>query len=259
MDEFRQAISRLTRYEKISAILLVLFGIAALTIGVTQMRTRILNIQTNKKVVEVSDLESMDIEQLMQQQDTDSDGLTDFDEINIYKTSPYLSDSDSDGLTDSEEVNAGENPNCPKGEVCFGAAADTETSGGVVQVQQPAGQPTDVDEILGMFGSGENFDVQALKQALAEAGVDPVVLEEISDEDLKQMYEQTLANGAVTQDTTPQSPGQADLTQQIAEVRQIMIQSGVDPEEVASFTDEEILELMGQAAAELENQQNQGQ
>ena len=32
--------------------------------------------------------------------DTDQDGLSDFDEINIYQTSPYLKDSDSDGVDD---------------------------------------------------------------------------------------------------------------------------------------------------------------
>lgn len=36
--------------------------------------------------------------------DTDGDGLTDADEINIYKTNPYQADSDGDGLTDGEEV-----------------------------------------------------------------------------------------------------------------------------------------------------------
>ena len=37
--------------------------------------------------------------------DTDGDGLTDGEEINIYNTDPLDSDSDDDGLTDGEEVN----------------------------------------------------------------------------------------------------------------------------------------------------------
>jgi len=37
--------------------------------------------------------------------DTDADGLTDGDEIDIHNTNPILSDTDSDGLTDSEEIN----------------------------------------------------------------------------------------------------------------------------------------------------------
>ncbi|MHC4499142.1 MAG: right-handed parallel beta-helix repeat-containing protein, partial [Planctomycetota bacterium] len=37
--------------------------------------------------------------------DSDSDGLTDFQEVRDYGTNPLLADTDGDGLTDSEEVN----------------------------------------------------------------------------------------------------------------------------------------------------------
>ena len=37
--------------------------------------------------------------------DTDADRLTDYDEINIYKTDPTLTDTDGDGLDDYEEYN----------------------------------------------------------------------------------------------------------------------------------------------------------
>ncbi|HED33212.1 MAG TPA: hypothetical protein ENJ08_03200 [Gammaproteobacteria bacterium] len=37
--------------------------------------------------------------------DTDSDGLIDGEEVNIYATNPLISDTDGDGLTDGEEIN----------------------------------------------------------------------------------------------------------------------------------------------------------
>ncbi len=37
--------------------------------------------------------------------DTDSDGLTDGGEVNIYNTNPLIPDTDGDGLTDGEEIN----------------------------------------------------------------------------------------------------------------------------------------------------------
>jgi hypothetical protein len=37
--------------------------------------------------------------------DSDLDGLTDYEEINIYGTDPFNSDTDGDGLTDYEEIN----------------------------------------------------------------------------------------------------------------------------------------------------------
>lgn len=39
--------------------------------------------------------------------DTDADGISDFDEINLYQTSAHLEDSDNDGMTDLQEVTFG--------------------------------------------------------------------------------------------------------------------------------------------------------
>src|SRR5512135_986812 len=54
----------------------------------------------------------------MKTKDTDGDGLTDYDETYVYKTSPYLKDSDSDGTDDKTEVEQGTDPNCPKDKAC---------------------------------------------------------------------------------------------------------------------------------------------
>ncbi|MFH1565187.1 MAG: hypothetical protein ABIC82_05080 [bacterium] len=43
-------------------------------------------------------------------QDTDGDGLTDLDEINIYKTHHLFPDTDGDGYSDGDEVKNGFNP-----------------------------------------------------------------------------------------------------------------------------------------------------
>lgn len=45
--------------------------------------------------------------------DTDSDTLTDWEEIIKYGTSPFLADTDGDGFTDREEIDAGTDPNDP--------------------------------------------------------------------------------------------------------------------------------------------------
>jgi hypothetical protein len=42
--------------------------------------------------------------------DSDNDGLTDYQEINIYHTDPHNPDTDGDGYLDGAEVNAGYNP-----------------------------------------------------------------------------------------------------------------------------------------------------
>lgn len=53
--------------------------------------------------------------------DTDRDGISDYDEQYVYRTSAYLSDSDSDSLSDAEEIAQGEDPNCPRGKNCIDA------------------------------------------------------------------------------------------------------------------------------------------
>ena len=54
--------------------------------------------------------------------DTDGDGLSDGDEMQVFNTSPYLTDSDSDGVTDDAEIRAGTDPNCPPDRDCYGFA-----------------------------------------------------------------------------------------------------------------------------------------
>lgn len=44
--------------------------------------------------------------------DTDKDGLSDYDEINIYGTSAFLDDSDGDGYDDRTEIRTGHDPLC---------------------------------------------------------------------------------------------------------------------------------------------------
>lgn len=55
----------------------------------------------------------------LRKKDTDRDGLNDYSELKIYKTSPYLADSDSDGMPDALEIAQGQDPNCPKGQQCI--------------------------------------------------------------------------------------------------------------------------------------------
>src|SRR3989339_581009 len=43
-------------------------------------------------------------------QDTDHDGLGDYQEVNVYKTNPLNQDTDCDGISDGAEVKMGRNP-----------------------------------------------------------------------------------------------------------------------------------------------------
>ncbi len=126
--------------------------------------------------------------------DTDKDGLNDYDEMYVYNTSPYLSDSDSDGKNDLEEVEAGDDPNCPQGQNCYGAILDLE------EESQPPLAPSNeyinaipeedreaIKEVL-----PKDLTSDEIRQMLKEAGLDDNILEQLSDEEILETYQQTL-------------------------------------------------------------------
>jgi hypothetical protein len=49
-------------------------------------------------------------------EDTDKDGISNYDEVHIYKTDPFVVDTDNDGFSDGAEVMGGFNPLDPKAE-----------------------------------------------------------------------------------------------------------------------------------------------
>ena len=58
----------------------------------------------------LSNIEEVELGTLLNKKDSDSDNLTDYDEIENYKTLPLNEDTDGDGLTDGDEVKLELNP-----------------------------------------------------------------------------------------------------------------------------------------------------
>lgn len=107
--------------QKTGFVLLLVF--ALLTVGLTflQVRNTIYGpfvIRISQEELQVRESMQFDETVRLQQIDTDRDGLTDYEELNFYETSPYLPDTDSDGLGDKEELDLGKNPLCPEGTLC---------------------------------------------------------------------------------------------------------------------------------------------
>jgi len=116
--------------------------------------------------------------------DTDEDTLNDFDELYVHGTSPYLPDSDSDGISDSAEIAAGKDPNCPEGEDCYLLQGDGDAT-------------ADLEEELDLSEAEKaqlilELPADQLRELLLEAGVPAETLNELSDEDLKEMVNNIL-------------------------------------------------------------------
>ena len=150
--------------------------------------------------------------------DTDADGLSDYDELNNYKTSPYLADSDSDGYTDGDEIAKGYDPNCPQGRTCAGTGLDTNTTSQATTTSSQTGlenlqeQNSTLNSLLNVYGatnpsttgtatSGltsdqlnalKNIDAASLRQLLLQNGMDKATLDKISDSDLLSSFQETM-------------------------------------------------------------------
>lgn len=142
-----------------------------------------------------SDLSDADLKN----KDTDGDGLSDYDELNFYKTSPYLEDSDSDGFSDKEEIDNNKNPNCPAGRDCDNDVLFNEDA----QLVNPGtANNIDLEELnaqimpskaqISDLGS-EEMSVDDLRKLLIEAGMGKALLDQISDKDLMESFSEALA------------------------------------------------------------------
>ena len=123
--------------------------------------------------------------------DTDGDGLNDFEELNLYTTSPYLADSDSDGRSDSEEVAEGDDPNCPGSQDCYNAITaplEPNTEAAIDVPSNPGDLvPSDITTELRAI-LPENPSATEIRALFLENGVSPQALSELSDEELLRIY-----------------------------------------------------------------------
>lgn len=211
----------LDKNQKIAAASLAVFGILVVVLWFAQLKNNIygpFNAPAGQNQV-ATDAQTSD--EALKTKDTDGDGLSDYDELNIYKTSPYLEDTDGDGLKDGDEVKAGTDPNCPKGKTCGqglldnAAAQDASASGSTVSpdagLNNLTNQNQTLNSLLNQFGatgpaaqpaSGaalsadqlnalKNIDAASLRQLLIQAGMPQATLDKISDADLMKSYSET--------------------------------------------------------------------
>ncbi|HOZ37077.1 MAG TPA: hypothetical protein PLR18_04615 [bacterium] len=190
---------------------LVFLGMATLILGTLQLGKNINiggNNNTSNSATTGEEETELTITQL-KNNDTDQDGLSDFDELYVYSTSPYLKDSDSDNHGDKEEIDQGFDPNCPKGQDCRGTSGATNTNTNTSSTTSATGE-----ESQGLTGIGLGTTIETetsrtltaeekeqLKQLtpaqlrellLSTGNITEEQLNQISDEDLLQAVQESL-------------------------------------------------------------------
>lgn len=207
----RQSFSSLPRPQKIAVILLSLVACGIIGVWIWQFENRInspFRLSPEDKILaEEAAKKKAEEETINRTKDTDNDGLTDYDETNIYGTSPYLEDTDGDNISDFDEVRIGSDPLCAEGSDCSLFTSDkTDNLGDATEEvsQNPAEKVEDDLLIKALSGDG---NAETMRQILLQAGASKEEVDLISDEDLMNMYMEILSvqNPAATFTATTSS------------------------------------------------------
>ncbi|MFH1089811.1 MAG: hypothetical protein V1716_05320 [Candidatus Uhrbacteria bacterium] len=201
--------------------------------------------------------------------DADNDGLTDYDELYIYKTSPYLSDSDSDGFDDRTEIFSSNNPNCPEGKDCAGASVSSEIFSSDDSGNESSNILSNVFNLGSSDLSGVTFestqDIQdflakmnpeEIRSMLISQGVSKEIVDQMTDEQIKQLLEETIkeatASGALDS-ILPETDGTAATNpnpfagMSSEEIRAALIEQGVPKSDLDQLTDDQINQMLDEA------------
>lgn len=106
--------------QKLGLAVFVVVGLATAVLGFARIKKNIALPFVRKEGLVFKTTEELELEreQKLKEQDTDKDTLNDYDELYVFRTSPFLEDTDSDGENDGQEVATNSDPNCPKGKTC---------------------------------------------------------------------------------------------------------------------------------------------
>ncbi|MEI6835385.1 MAG: hypothetical protein WCK59_00995 [Candidatus Falkowbacteria bacterium] len=124
--------------------------------------------------------------------DSDGDGLSDYDEINIYKTSPYLEDTDGDGISDFQEVKNGTDPLCAAGTDCSVTQDSTTAKASTSTLATSTSPAENVDQTLLIKALSGQGDADTMRQILLQGGANPDQVKLLTDQDLMDMYKEVL-------------------------------------------------------------------
>lgn len=217
--------STLTVEQKVAFALLLFLGLGGVAFGAQSfgasltrpIEQQIAQYYTGEEYLTQDQRDEQELE-ASKTKDTDGDGLVDYDELYVYKTSPYIVDSDSDGYSDQQEVFSGNNPNCPIGKTCGFSVSTVDEEVAETNPADAFIEGLGVSELLeaGSVEFTSEADVEAffkqatieqIRSALIESGMTEEELSLIDDETLEAFFygalDEASLEGALQDFVTP--------------------------------------------------------
>jgi hypothetical protein len=197
--------SAFRKEQKACIILIFLIGLFGVIFGVKSFPASLrrpfdlkLASYTGPEFLTENQKESREVER-QKISDTDEDGLVDYDELYVFKTSPYSADSDSDGFDDKTELYSGNNPNCPTGKDCGetlvesadAAASDFDAVGylrGVLNVDERRFEGVDIQSEEDLRKFFATLGIEEVKSLLRAQGVPDETIDKLDEETLMELF-----------------------------------------------------------------------
>lgn len=191
-----QSFRKLPRPQQVAVISLSIVAVGILGIWLWQSNSRI-NSPFRASDAEIAQAEKTAQEKTIadaaaKTKDTDGDGLSDYDEINVYKTSPYLEDTDGDGVNDGEEVRLGTDPLCNEKTSNCGFLTGQTTATATTTAATSTTPAENVDQALLIKALSGEGDANTMRQILIQGGANADQVKLLTDADLMSMYADVL-------------------------------------------------------------------
>lgn len=202
------------KYEGLAWGAVILGGIAALIFGFPYISKSIRGpLELKPRTIQTLQEQELAAQTELRTKDTDQDGLHDYDEIYVWRTSAYLPDTDSDGYSDKTEIDSGNDPNCPSGRICQRALTETTVEGtasseAAGSIATSPGSLIPPQTAAELFGSASDFGnlsailtslpPDEIRKLLIQYGVSKETVDALPDATLVELYRQSIEQ-AITQ------------------------------------------------------------
>ncbi len=208
----REAWRTLSSEQQFGIIIFTVFGVLTLLFSGWYLRAQIrAPFLTSRRSLEVSrkyldaQNKATRVEEEQKTKDTDGDGISDWDELNVYHTSPYLVDSDSDGILDGVEAAQGTDPNCPKDRDCqlrLDVTGDRGTTSSA-QALLGTGAPIRPEVASSTFPSANMTPPEIRRFILSNHLATEAEVNALSDQSLVILYQRALRGTEPALNTSP--------------------------------------------------------